>query len=140
MLTARAGWFLVTVGLALLYGTLRDFRALTLSALALLLWFGWEWLLFAVRLRTVLRRARVVREVQDERGPVDALWAGRTFRVAVRLGLSGMGRLPYVAVTELVPFGVEHAGGPTGADGAVQAGRPLEMEYRVRCDTAGLAR
>ncbi len=140
MLTARAWWFLVTVCLALLYGTLRDFRALTLSALALLLWFGWEWLLFAVRLRTVLRRARVVREVQDERGPVDALWVGRTFRVSVRLGLSGMGRLPYVAVADLVPFGVEHAGGPTSADGAVQAGHPLEMEYRVRCHAAGLAR
>jgi uncharacterized protein (DUF58 family) len=140
MLTARAWWFLVTVCLALLYGTLRDFRSLTLAALALLMWFGWEWLLFAVRLRTVLRRARVLREVLDERGPVDALWAGRTFRVSVRLGLSGLGRLPYVAVTDLVPFGVTHAGGPTGADGAVQAGRPLEMEYRVRCHSAGLAR
>jgi uncharacterized protein (DUF58 family) len=140
MLTARAWWFLVTVCLALLFGTLRDFRALTLSALALLLWFGWEWLLFAVRLRTVLRRARVVREVLDERGPVDALWAGRTFRVSVRLGLSGQGRLPYAAVTDLVPFGVEHAGGPTHVDGAVEGGRPLEMEYRVRCPNAGLAR
>src|SRR5262249_2740569 len=101
MLTSRAWWFLLTVFVVLLGGILLQFVPVTLLGLTLLLWFCWEWLAFAVRSRTVLRRLRVEREVADERGPVATLWAGRTFRVRVRL--VGYG-LPFVAVTDLVPF------------------------------------
>src|SRR3954470_5863167 len=47
---------------------------LILLGLALALWFAWEWLLHAVRVRTTVRRLRVVREVSDERGAVTTLW------------------------------------------------------------------
>jgi uncharacterized protein (DUF58 family) len=155
MLTSRAWWFLLTVFVVLLGGILFQFVPVTLLGLTLFLWFCWEWLAFAVRSRTVLRRLRVEREVADERGPVATLWAGRTFRVRVRL--VGYG-LPFLAVTDLVPFGVEFVDGSPAAEGEVSGARQrprdpgrrpglsdgapagLELTYRIRCTGAGLAR
>src|SRR5262249_46973757 len=54
--------------------------------------------------------------------------------------LRGGGRLPYVAVSDPVPFGVEHVEGETNLDGEVSGERPLELRYRVRCPVAGQAR
>ena len=138
MLTPRAWWFLLTVGGTLAFGLAAPSLPLALACLTLLLWFGWEWLLFAVRVETVVRGLRVVREVSDDRGPVATLWAGQTFRVRARLEAAGA--LPYLAAADPVPFGVERVGGEAAAEGAVGPGSPLAWEYRVRCGAAGVAR
>jgi uncharacterized protein (DUF58 family) len=140
MLTARGWWCLFAVALALLAGVLLGVPALAVSGLTLLLWFSWEWLSFAVRVRAVVPGLRVEREVGDERGPVATLWAGRTFRVRVRVEVAGPGRLPYVAVADPVPFGVVFVDGVTFLDGELGGGRALELTYRVRCPKAGPAR
>ena len=49
----------------------------SLTALALLLWLTWEGLLFAFRVRALVRRLALRGEVRDDRGPVTTLWAGR---------------------------------------------------------------
>jgi uncharacterized protein (DUF58 family) len=139
-MTARGWWCVFTISLVLLVGALAGLSALVVPALALLLWFGWEWLLFALRARTVARRLFVERQLYDARGPVAALWAGRAFEVRAALRLRGPGQLPYAVVSDLVPFGVEHAQGPTVAEGAVDAGHAIELTYTVRCPGAGLAR
>jgi uncharacterized protein (DUF58 family) len=148
MLTARAWWLLFCSVALLLFGVLavfpqpftRHFPALALLGLTLLLWFGWEWLLFSVRAQTVVRRLQVRRELLDGRGPVTTLWAGRTFRVRVELSLPRGSSLPYLAVTDQVPFGVAFVEGDATADGAVTPGKPLTLEYVIRCPAAGLAR
>src|SRR5438045_3059461 len=130
MLTARGWWFLTTVLLVLFLGILlqasprapAQLSPLVVLGLGLALWFAWEWLLWAVRVRATVRRLRVVRAVGDERGAAATLWAGRVFTVTVRLELNGTGRLPYAAVTDRVPFAVEHLDGEVGVDGAVSAG------------------
>jgi uncharacterized protein (DUF58 family) len=137
MLTTRAWWFLVSATLAAFAGIGARLPALTLTGLALLLWFGWEWLLFLARLQGGLR---VEREVLDERGPVTTLWAGQTFAVRVRLCRAGWVGWPHVLAADPVPFGVEWLDGDTAAEGEVAAGRPLEMEYRIHCPAAGVAR
>src|SRR2546423_129496 len=137
MLTAR-GWWLLTFVLGTLFaGALLSFLPLALIGLTLLLWFAWEWLLFAVRLRAVPRHLRVEREVWDYRGPVGTLWAGHTFRVRARLELR-RSHLPYLMAADLVPFGVEHLDGPVTAAGDVRPGRPLALDYSIRCTGAGL--
>jgi len=73
MLTPRAWWFLSLSLLVLLLGLAITSPGLMLAGLALLLWFGGEWLLFAVRVPLAARRLRVVREVRDGRGPVVTL-------------------------------------------------------------------
>jgi uncharacterized protein (DUF58 family) len=136
MLTSRGWWFLLTVLGVLLVGILGPHAPLTLLALTLLLWFLGQWLLFAVRSRLVARQLVVEREVWDERGPVDTLWAGRTFTVRVRLRLRHVLTLPHVGVADWVPFGLEYLDGATAGDGPLAANRPLELDYRVRCTAA----
>src|SRR3989442_14096298 len=123
-----------------LVGALGRQGALLVTGLALLLWFAWEWLLFALRVRTVARRLVMQRDVCDERGPVVTLWAGRTFELRVALRVRGVGALPYAIVSDLVPFGVEHVSGPTLTQGAIEPKRPVRLTYRVRCPLAGVAR
>jgi uncharacterized protein (DUF58 family) len=139
-MTARGWWCLFCVLLVLVVGLERGLPALSLVALTLLLWIGWEWLFFSLRVRTLLRKLDVERQVRDERGPVTTLWAGRDFTVRVALHLRGAGRLPYVTVTDPVPFGVVHDVGPTSVDGEVRTRAPLHIEYRVHCPLTGVAR
>ena len=114
--------------------------ALVLICLTLLTWFLGAWLLFAVRLRLLAGRLRVVREVVDERGPVASLWAGRTFRVRVQLHLDGSFGSPYVRVADRVPFGVTHVTGATRDDAVLAADQPLLLDYQVFCPAPGVAR
>jgi uncharacterized protein (DUF58 family) len=140
MLTSRAWWFLVSTFLLLAAGLLGNYRSLTLLGLSLAAWFTWEWLRFAVRVKGVVPLLRVEREVLDERGPVNNLWAGRGFRVRVSLVLDGAGSLPYLAVADRVPFGVEHLGGAVAVDGVLGPDEPLTLNYRIRCRGTGVAR
>src|SRR5437016_3155678 len=129
MLTSRAWWFLLPVGGMLALGVAAPFVPLALACLTLLLWFAWEWLLFAVRVETVVRWLRLEREVSDDRGPVATLWAGQTFRVRGTLAAGGGSPLPYLAAADPVPFGVEKVGGEAAAEGAVGPDAPLGWEY-----------
>jgi uncharacterized protein (DUF58 family) len=140
MLTARAWWFLCISLLVLLLGLGIGSSALTLVPLTLMLWFGGEWLLFAVRIPLAVRRLRVLREVYDERGVVATLWAGRTFEVGLRLEGIGPLRLPYVALADRPAFAVAYLNGPLTADGAAGGADGLEIRYRIRCRGPGLAR
>jgi uncharacterized protein (DUF58 family) len=140
MLTSRAWWFLGVNLLVLLLGLATGWPALTLVPLTLLLWFGGEWLRFALRIPLGVRRLRVVRQVCDERGPVATLWAGRTFEVRLRLEGDGLLRLPYLALADRPPFAVVYLGDQVAADGPVGRGDALEVRYRFRCRGPGLAR
>src|SRR5262249_54297427 len=106
-MTSRAWWFFLFVLLVLAFGLLGDLAALSVLVLALLLWFLGEWFLFRLRSRFIVRRVLLEREVRHGRGPVDSLWAGRVFEVRVRLRLPSLLGLPYVAVTDWVPLGLE---------------------------------
>ncbi len=154
MLTPRAWWLLFCSFALLLFGILtvfsepffargavtRHLPALALMGLTLILWIGWEWLQLNVRVHRVVRRLQVQREILDERGPVTTLWAGRTFRVRVTLSLPRGMSLPYLAVTDHIPYGVEFVDGQRNRDGSVTPDKPLVLEYRLRCSAAGLAR
>ena len=48
-MTGRGWWVLAHAIAMLLVGVLRDVSLLTIPALALLLWFAWEWVRFTVR-------------------------------------------------------------------------------------------
>jgi uncharacterized protein (DUF58 family) len=139
MLTPRAWWLLGISLLILFLGLGIGSPTLSLVPLTFILWVGGEWFLFAVRTPQAVRRLRVVREVHDERGPVAALWAGRTFEVVARLEGNGI-RLPYAAAADRPPFAVDPPGDPPSADGPVGRGDVLEMRYAIRCRGPGLAR
>jgi uncharacterized protein (DUF58 family) len=155
LFTPRAWWFLLCTLLTLIIGIAARFLPLTLLGLTLFLWFCWEWLLFALRVRTTLRRVRLQRSVLDKHGPVRMLWAGQSFQVEVAVSLPEQGlawlrylglepALPHVAVTERVPYGVEQTdcepGTIPGVDGALRVGAPLTLTYTIRCGSVGTAR
>ncbi len=103
-------------------------------------WFLWEWLCFALRVRLLLRNLRIERQVCDDRGPVETLWAGRPFTVTARLWLPGWFGLPYAIVTDRVAFGTQRLAGECQRDGPVTAEQPLTVSYRIRCSAAGKVR
>ena len=140
MLTARGWSFLLIVLLMLACGVFARVSGLSILCFTLLLWFVSEFVVFAVRAHSLHRRLRVRHEVADERGPVTTLWAGREFQVRVVLGCPGRLGLPYVAVEDRVPFGVEHLAGPTRTEGAVGPDKNLVLGYRIRCSDPGVAR
>src|SRR5207237_1845352 len=83
---------------------------------------------------------RVRRELRDERGPVDTLWAGRTFHVHVEVEApAGLG-LPYVRLGERLPAGVESAGGVTEREASLTPEESATFDYRIRCPAAGRVR
>jgi uncharacterized protein (DUF58 family) len=143
-MTARGWWCLFCIVVMLLAGVVAasDLHrtSLVVVGLTLLLWFGWEWLGFAVRVRTLHRRLVVEREVLDERGPVSTLWAGRFFNVRVTLRLTEGSRLPYVSIADPVPFAMQHDSGATSTDGELTRKAPLRLEYTVLCPLTGVAR
>ncbi len=140
MLTARGWWFLVFV-LALLMLTLwTNTPAVVLVSLTLLIWFLSAWLVFAVRLRLLAGKLRVEREVRDERGEVDNLWAGRSFTVRARLVSAGRLPSPYLLAADRVPFSVRRVAGEAERDGSVARGSPLEIQYLIFCPAPGRVR
>jgi uncharacterized protein (DUF58 family) len=140
MLTPRGFWFLIFSLLLLAVGLGHASATLGVMGLTLLLWFLWEWLLFSLRVHGSVRQLRVARQLRDERGPVESLWAGQSFEVKVQLRLGGGPSLPYVKITERVPFEAEKTQGQTELDGSVTAGQPLGLTYRLHCPTPGLVR
>ncbi|HTU20990.1 MAG TPA: DUF58 domain-containing protein, partial [Gemmataceae bacterium] len=139
MLTSRACWFLLTALLILSVGLVRPSLTLTLLGLTLLLWFATQWLWFLIRSPGV-RWLGVEREVWDDRSAVATLWAGQTFEVRVRLVNDDWLPSPHVTAVDSLPFAVELLDGSHIAQGTVSVGRPLELTYRIRCGSAGLAR
>ncbi len=140
MITSRGWWFLIVTVTVLALGVLGGRFALTLVGLALFFWFLAEWFVFAWRAQIVLRDASVTREVWDERGPVDTLWAGRAFQVRAVLRLRGRFRLPYVRYHDRVPFGAEMALGATHGEGPLDAATGRPLRYHLRCPATGRLR
>jgi uncharacterized protein (DUF58 family) len=140
MLTTRGWWFLIGSLLMLALGVFAEIAPLAPAGLALVLWLAGVGLLFYARARLSVPRLRVRRVVADDRGPVDTLWAGRSFEVHVELRLGGRLSLPYVAVADRVPFAAVLLDGETEAAGPAARGRPLTLSYRIRPPAPGRVR
>src|SRR5947209_20162790 len=143
MLTSRGWWFLLALLGLLAFGLLvppRGHATLTVICLSLLLWFRWEWFWFALRARVAIPRLWVERELRNERGPVESVWARQTVEVRVRLRAQGALGLPFVIATDRVRSGGECTAGEASHDGAVQPEQSLEWNYRLRCPAAGKLR
>jgi uncharacterized protein (DUF58 family) len=143
MLTARGWLFLFSVISCLTLALIvppDGYMPLALVGLMLLLWFLFEWLVFACRLHLTVRQLTVEREVRDEHGEVANLWAGRTFEVRCRIAAPSWPGVPYLLATERIPFGVEQVSGENGWEGPITAAQPAEMVYRVRCPASGQVR
>lgn len=153
MITYRGWLFLLTVLVILVVGFLdrivffwrrggNEFAnvSLVFLGMSLGLWFAWEWLLFAVRARIMVRRLKIERVLFDERGPIDTLWARRAFQVRVIVRLSSWLRLPYVKLDDRLPYAAELGEGTPWYEGPVEVDRPGEWSYRLRCPAIGRLR
>ncbi|HEV3238490.1 MAG TPA: DUF58 domain-containing protein, partial [Gemmataceae bacterium] len=140
MLTRRGWWFLIAVLGLLLLGALANFMALAVVALGLLIWFSYEGLSFAIRARFVVPDLRVVREVRDDHGRAATLWAGRRFQARFGIESKSNYGLPYLVVTEFVPFGIKPLSAPKPIEGALEPGEKVYTSYRFRSPTVGRVR
>jgi uncharacterized protein (DUF58 family) len=140
MLTPRAWLFLVLDVLLLavvvwLYNT-----TLAVIGLTLLAWFFAEWLVFVLRVGQARCGLSVWRQVRDERGPVDSLWAGWNFEVEVELRGGSRVGVPYARVSDWVPFNVEQIKGEVETDGPLGREHSLRLTYRMHCRAPGQVR
>ena len=113
---------------------------LALLGLTFGLWFAAEWLLFTLRCGLLRRRLIFTRELRDNRGMLETLWAKRTFHVRIVLELAGRMRVPLVRVSDLIPSGTKHTNGPAQYEGALAPGQSVELEYSVQSHTIGRIR
>lgn len=140
MLTWRGWSFLSVVVILLTLTVWTNTPALALVCLALLIWFLGSLFLFHLRIRLLTGRLEVCRQVHDERGPVQSLWAERTFTVHVELRSKSLLGLTYARAADRVPFGSKRFAGEIHADGELHAGKPLAITYHMHCLAAGLVR
>jgi uncharacterized protein (DUF58 family) len=138
---------------------------MVLLALTVGLWLTWEWISFTIQARIVVRRLKVERIIRDEQGPVESLWAGRSFFVDVTVHLSEGLPLSHLILMDRLPFGVElvamplpyagldpedraRSGGqatrPAGMahrwQGRLEAGQTAQWSYRIHCRAPGRIR
>ncbi len=113
---------------------------LALMGLTFGLWFAVEWLLFTIRCRRLPRRLRFTRELSDDRGPVETLWAKRTIHVHTVLQLASRLRVPLVRVSDLIPAGARHTSGAAQYEGVLSSGQQLELKYALQSDAIGRLR
>jgi uncharacterized protein (DUF58 family) len=146
MLTSRGWWFLLFVLTLLAMGGVlvlqpgRGSATLFLIALALGLWFAWEWSVFAVQARLAVRDLDLSRELCDDRGVVTTLWAGQTFRVRARLRLGGTIPITHALVTDRPPAGARVTDGEVRHSGPLVPGSDVGWEYRIHCPAPGALR
>ncbi|OWK47010.1 DUF58 domain-containing protein [Fimbriiglobus ruber] len=139
MLTARGWWFVAVVGFITLNGVLwagRYSATVPLIGLTLLVWFAFEWLLFAYRFRACADRIAVTRVLLHGDRPVPAVWAGTKCTVRVTVTSYGTARLPFVHLQDRSPNDVSFAGGVY----SLAPGEPISLEYTLRTATPGVLR
>jgi uncharacterized protein (DUF58 family) len=140
MLTTRGRLFAFALLGFLFIAVLSRQTVLFVITLSLGLWFAWEWLLFAIRALVIAKQVQLRRDVCDERGHVDSLWAGRGFTVHVELLLDHWLGLSYAAIMDRVPYGATLMDGEVYADGPMRENEPLRLGYRIRCPIVGRLR
>jgi uncharacterized protein (DUF58 family) len=140
MLTARGWWFLLADLAVLMFGVFDTRHSVVLIGFAILFWFMFEWFVFVVRVGFALPRLTLRRTLGDERGKIDALWAGRSFHVRGLLELDSELSLGPARLTDLVPFGVEYLRGEHAWRGSLKGKQTVMFEYTLRCRGAGRIR
>jgi uncharacterized protein (DUF58 family) len=140
MLSLRGWWFLLLDLCLLTLAVLAGNPPLAMVCLTLLCWFLGHWLAFAARVHVVKRNLRMARQLRDERGPVETLWAGQTFHVRVQFRNGSRLALPYLRITDRLPLATTLISGEVHADGAVSPEQPLGFSYRLHCPAPGQVR
>lgn len=140
MLTARGWWMLVLITWLIGLGALVRLQLLLFLGLTLLFWFLLEWGLFTIRSLTACQKVTVTRGVEDERGPVKTLWAGRVFTVRVQLRSQSTIGQPLVEIADWLPFSAKLLSGHTHWTGQLKRGGAVELVYHIRCPNVGRVR
>jgi uncharacterized protein (DUF58 family) len=140
MLTSRGWWLLLALIAMLGVGAWGPIQQISLIAIALLIWYAWEWIRFVLCIRIAVPAIRLEREVWDARGPVGTLWEGRTFDVHVTLRFDRELGRPFLFARDAVPFGVDVTEGEYQAAGFLRSDETLSIQYTIRCTAAGLTR
>lgn len=139
-MTARAWWILFLAALMAGVGLPMGHPVLAILGLTLLLWLAVQSVLFAIKARWVVRGLRLTREVRDDRVPVHTLWARRVFEVRLTVSLDSILALPYLALQEQVPYGLDLTEGQPRGEGPISATQPLHVRYKVKAGHPGTVR
>jgi uncharacterized protein (DUF58 family) len=110
---------------------------LVLLGATLGMWFAFEWLIFVLRVFWLRRNIRLERMISDERGPVDALWAGRVFSARTTIRYAGGVSVPYLTLGDRISAAAELKEGELTYEGPLAAQDSIELTYRFRCPAPG---
>ena len=143
MLTNRGRWLLLIVVCGLGLGLFKSRPLLATTSLALLMWIGFEWILFRWRTEIRFHALECQRYVNDQPpGPMQTttLWVSRPVKMTVRiLNPRGM-RLPFVRFTDYVPESMRVTDGDPTLDATLSSSTPIsEWSYTCKPLAAGEA-
>ena len=144
MLTARGWWFgsaLMLVTILGIAGLGHWSAAVPLVGLTLLAWFLLEWGRFAVGFRSTATALRVDRRVTQAGREVPAVWSKTPIRVRAELAAGEGVGIEFVIADDIIA-GNEHdsTSDTRRAFGPTTPGRPLVIEYEIRCESPGVLR
>lgn len=137
MLTNRCRWLILFAVVGSLLGLLRRQEQLALISLAVLLWIGFEWVLFRIRVELQFRHLFAERTVNGSAAKTGTLWSGRHLDVTVRVLTDKRLRLPVVRFKDVLPENLECEDEDNSVEADVSRDRPLEYSYTARPRGAG---
>ncbi|MFL5331093.1 MAG: DUF58 domain-containing protein [Gemmataceae bacterium] len=143
MLTPRGWWFLVLVLTVGAIGSVLVLRspptpALFLASLALVFWFGFEWVLFFWRARITVGRLTLERSIHHEGQLARTFWVGQTYQVNVTAKLP-QGNLPYALCEDYSPTSATTIGS-LRREGAITANVDAHWKYEFQPKFPGIVR
>lgn len=139
MLTARGWWFFasaVVVAVAGVAGIGAFSATVPILGISLVVWFLWEWAVFAGRFRAA--GFAVDRDLVQGGRVVPAAWAGHAVTVRVSVTLTGV-RLPFVVLEDRRPADA-NPGSPVVHGCELVPGEPAEFEYTIADPRPGVIR
>ena len=137
MLTNRCRWLILFAVIGTLLGLLRRQEQLALISLAMLLWLGFEWILFRVRVEVQFRHLSCQRTVNGSDAKTGTLWSGRHVEISIRISTDRRVRIPVVRFEDVLPenLACDDFGNSVEAD--VTRDHPLQFSYVARTRAAG---
>lgn len=138
IVTARGWWFVGVVFFLSALSLAASAYAFLFLLAPLLLWFLSSYFVFAFQYLRQVNRIQIDRVLHDDRGDVETLWSGNTYRV--NLTIQGPGWSPLVRILDRLPHTIDVISGDWHYFGYLAKDKAVALDYRMECLAAGTIR
>ena len=137
VVTGRARMVAAIAIFAFFFGVIGQRWLIGVTGPAILLWFGYEWVVFRYRLDVAMKSFEVERNVSDRRGVARSLWELQTYEVetVVRV-VPGFG-MTHLEITDQVPQTTKLVTDLDDSASALTNVQEIKVQYRIMANRVG---